>query len=70
MRTIIEIENIEEWVKDGKKHFRTHAVVQKANDPLDTEEVVGYGKDYDIGDKVEVFFDTSHNTAKMQKRDK
>lgn len=68
MRTIKEIVEVESWAKDGKLHHRTHAIVQKDNDPLDLEEVTGYGLGYDVGEIVEVFFDDAHHQAKMQKK--
>lgn len=68
MRKIISIEEIESWVKGGKLHHRTRAIVQKLGDPLDTEEVSGYGNNYDIGEMVEVWYDDQWGQAKMQKR--
>ena len=60
MRKIIRIEHIEER-KDskGKTFFRTHAILE------DGSEVVGYGKDFDLGDLVESFW--HYNQAKMRK---
>lgn len=51
MRTIIKIEHVEELKdKKGKTYWRTHAILD------DGSEVVGYGKDFDLGNKVESFF--------------
>lgn len=51
MRTIIKIEHVEQFeAKDGKKHWRTYALLD------DGTEAVGYGKDYDLDNLVEVFF--------------
>ena len=50
MREIIEIEGVEEKVsKEGTTYWRTYAVVD------DGTECIGFGKDFDLGDKVEVF---------------
>lgn len=51
MRTIIEIEGVEKKMsKEGTPYWRTYAVVD------DGTECIGFGKDFDLGDKVEVFF--------------
>lgn len=50
MRKIISIEHVEFFKgKDGNKYSRTHAILD------DGEEVQGFGKDYQIGDLVQVF---------------
>lgn len=61
MRTIIEIEGVEEKVDTkGNTYWLTYAILD------DGEEVIGYGKDFDLGDKVEVFF--HFGKIKMRKR--
>ncbi len=68
MRTIIKIEDVERRERfntDGrldKVYFRTHAILD------DGSEVIGYGKDFDLGDLVESFWDEKHQVHKMQKR--
>ena len=65
MRTIISIEHIEERKdKMGRPYWRTHAIV--TDDMGNKEEAVGWGKDYDLGDKVEFFHDDQWNQNKMQ----
>lgn len=61
MRTIIEIEGVEEKVsKEGTTYWRTYAVLD------DGTEAVGWGKDFDLDDKVECFF--HKGIIKMQKK--
>lgn len=60
MRTIISIDHIEERQKDDKTYYRTYATVDSG------EECVGYGRDFKVGDLVEVFFDAAHNTVKIR----
>lgn len=52
MRTIIRIEHIEsKRAKMSRKlYWRTYAVLD------DGTEAIGYGKGFDLGDEVEVFF--------------
>lgn len=51
MRTIIKVEHVEEKQdKEGNLYWRTHAVLD------DGTEAIGYGKDFDLEDKVEVFY--------------
>lgn len=61
MRTIIKIEWVEprKTAVGRKPYWRTHALLD------DGTEAIGYGKDFDLGDKVEVFF--HWNTVKMRK---
>ena len=70
MRTIIEVLGCESWVSEAsdglaKEHARTYLIVQ--DDLGNTEEAVGYGLDYAIGDSVQVFFDDKHNMIKAIK---
>ncbi len=61
MRKIIEIEGVEEKVsKEGTTYWRTYAVLD------DGTEAVGWGKDFDLDDQVEVFY--HRDTIKMQKK--
>lgn len=61
MRRIIRIIGKESWRKGDKIHNRTYAVLD------DGSEVVGYGIDFDVGEKVEVFHDTKWDVVKMRK---
>lgn len=62
MRVIIDILHVEQRTdKAGKSYYRTHALVDSG------EECVGYGKDFKVGDLVEVFFDHKYNTIKMRR---
>jgi hypothetical protein len=56
---IIKIEGIETWVKDNKRHSRTHAILESG------EEAKGYGSDFAVGDDVSYFFQEEWNTIKM-----
>lgn len=61
MRKIIKIEHVEQREdKNGKTFWRTYAVVD------DGTECVGWGKDFDLGDMVEVFL--HYGVIKMRKR--
>lgn len=63
MRTIISIEHIEEKKTEaGKTYWRTHALLD------DGTEAIGYGKDFDIEEKVECFFDEKWGIVKMKKK--
>ena len=44
--TIIEILGVEGWLSNGKRHYRTHVILE------DGDEAKGYGDDYKVGDKV------------------
>lgn len=46
--------------KNGKAYWRTHAVLD------DGTEAVGFGKDFDLEDKVEVFY--HYGQVKMRKK--
>ncbi len=60
MRTIIRIEHVEEKTdKQGKTYWLTYAIVD------DGTECIGWGKDFDLGDKVEAFF--HYGQCKMRK---
>lgn len=61
MRTIIRIEHVEKKraAMSRKEYWRTYAVLD------DGTEAVGFGKDFDIQDSVEVFF--HRGQIKMQK---
>lgn len=51
MRSIIKIEGVEERKSRlGKRYYRTYAILD------DGTEAVGYGSDFDLGDKVQVFY--------------
>ena len=45
--------------KDSVPYYRTYAI-------CGGDEVVGFGNDYKVGEKVEVFFDPKWDVAKMQ----
>lgn len=64
MRKIIKIEFVEpRFDKDGKKYYRTHAVLE------DGDEVVGFSRkrtDFQVGDMVMRFF--HRGVAKMRKK--
>lgn len=51
MRKILAIEHVEKRKNGvtGKEYWRTHAVLD------DGTECIGYGKDFDLNDSVEVF---------------
>lgn len=52
MRKIIKIEHVEKrrGLINKEPYWRTHALLD------DGTQAVGYGKDFDLGDKVEVFY--------------
>lgn len=51
MRKIISIQHLESWRdKLNKRHWRTHVLLD------DGTEAQGYGKEFDIGDSVQVFY--------------
>ena len=62
MRTIISIEHVEkkENTQTGEPYYRTHALLD------DGTEAIGFGKDFDIQEKVEVFF--HYGQIKMKKK--
>jgi hypothetical protein len=47
--------------KDGRKHWRTFALLDNGL------EVVGFGKDFDLDDLVEAFFDHKWGVIKMRR---
>ena len=59
MRTIVKIVSIKEWVKDGKKHTQTTALLDNQ------EEARGYGK-FEVGQKVEAFFNDQWDYYQMK----
>lgn len=60
MRKIIKIDFVQELRdKQNKRYFRTYAVLD------DGTEAVGFGKDFDLGDKVQVFL--HYGVIKMRK---
>ncbi len=62
MRSIIRIEHIEERkTRQGKIFYRTHALLD------DGTTAYGYGKDFDLEDRVEVFHDPKWDVIKMRK---
>lgn len=61
MRKIVKILHVMEWEKDGKKHAKTIALLDSG------DEVVGYGKDFKVGDAVQAFHDDKWDVTKMQK---
>lgn len=61
MRRISEIISVEKRMKDDKPYWVTLAVAGG-------DEVSGYGKDFAVGDEVEVFFDDRWGKAKMFKK--
>lgn len=62
MRTITEIESVEKRTtqKTKKSYWKTYAILD------DGTEASGYGKDFDLGDKVEVFY--HYEQVKMRKK--
>lgn len=59
IQTIIRIEGVEQNInKHGKTYWRTYALLD------DGLECVGFGKDYDLGDKVTAFY--HYGQAKMK----
>jgi beta-galactosidase beta subunit len=62
MRTIIKIEGVElKHTESHKQYWRTHVMLD------DGTEAIGYGKDFDLGDKVEVFHDEKWDIVKIRK---
>lgn len=61
MRKIIEILSIESWLKGKDTHWRTTAMLDNQ------EEARGYGKDFEVGDEVEAWWDDEFDMYKMQK---
>jgi hypothetical protein len=67
MRTIVEILSIESRTRTDPKenkvvtYWRTHALLDNQ------EEAVGYGKEFEIGDQVEAWWDDEWDQYKMQK---
>lgn len=62
MRTIIEIQRVDTNVsRKGNQYFITHALLD------DGGECEGFGKDFKVGDEVEVFL--HRGKIKMQKSD-
>lgn len=62
MRKIVSIEHVEERsTSNGKIYYRTYAILD------DGTEAVGYGKDFDLQDRVEVFHDPKWDVIKMVK---
>jgi hypothetical protein len=60
MLTIIRIEGVEEKLdKNGKKYWRTYAILS------DGSEATGYGKDFDLNDRVINFY--HYGQSKMKK---
>ena len=60
MPTILRIDRVFEWQDaSGKTHYRTYATM------TDGDELAGYGKDYQVGDKVERFY--HREVGKMRK---
>lgn len=61
MRRIVRIEHVEPNIsKEGKKYWKTYAVLD------DGTEAVGFGNDFDLEDKVEVFFHDAYDVVKMR----
>ena len=65
MRTIIEIIGIEE--KESKKGDKYHITYATLDDGM---EVRGYGEDYSVGDKVEVWYSPEYDTNNMKHPDR
>lgn len=62
MRTIIRIDHVESRTDTkNKTYWRTHATLD------DGTEAIGFGKDFDLKDKVEAFFDEKWGVIKMRK---
>lgn len=61
VRTIVKIVGLKSWTKDKITHWKTYAVVD------DGTEVEGYGKDFEVGDQVQVLHDKKWDQVKMQK---
>lgn len=65
MRTIIKIIGIEgRTTPKGKSYYRTLALMDNG------EECWGYGHEFQVGDKVEVFWDDKWQQIKMRKTPK
>lgn len=67
MRKIIEILSVErkKLVKSAQKnndYWKTTALLDNQ------EEASGYGKDFEVGDEVEAWWDEDYDQYKMQKR--
>lgn len=63
MKTIIKIEHLRSWTDPkGKTHWKTWAIVD------DGTEVAGYGKNFKVGDQVEVLYHKEWDENKMQHR--
>ena len=60
MAYIIEILNIEEKYKNSKPYYNTTVLIN------DGTEAVAYGKDFKIGDVVEVFFHEGYDKIKFR----
>lgn len=62
MRTIIRIDHVEkkENTQTGEPYYKTYATLD------DGTEAEGFGKDFDIQEKVEVFF--HYGQIKMKKK--
>ncbi len=61
LRTIKEIVSVEKRLKKEEPYYITTAILS------DGEEVTGYGKDFQVGDHVQAFFDDKYDKAKMRK---
>lgn len=62
MRKILKIIKVEMKLDaSGKYYWRTLALVEGG------DVVSGYGKDWQVGEKVTAFFDDRYQVAKMQK---
>lgn len=61
IRTIISILFIERRETEGRTYYRTHAMVDTG------QECVGYGRDFKVGDLVEVFHHSKWDVIKMRK---
>lgn len=66
MGVILSIEWVKEWVDaKGVAQSRTYAIVDSKSRGI--VELEGYGKDYKVGDNVQVLYHDKFDQAKMQK---
>lgn len=64
MVRILKIEGVMSWKSKGKLHHRTYVVLD------DGEEAVGYGKDFQVNNKVERFFHKGQIKVRLPARKK
>lgn len=62
MRTIKKILSVDRRVSKYKKVYFVTIIIDS-----DGDEASGYGKDFEVGDHIEVFFDDRYQYVKFQK---